>query len=82
MKNFMSLVIKIALMQIQPGQSNEQQLLAKMYNSFFPTKGNFWHQNGETLEGQHGEFDPNDEQSEDFGPRIERLVFKLLDYDE
>ena len=52
-----------------------------MFNSFLPTKGNIY-QNGEYLEGQQGEFDPNDEQSEDFGPRTTRLVDKILEYEE
>ena len=77
MKSFMSLVIKIGMMQLsQTAHSNYD--LNKLYNSFFPMRQDQWLQQNDTELGAVGDFDPSDASSTDFGPRTERFVHTLI----
>ena len=73
MKSFMSLVIKIGMMQLSQTVHGTYDL-NKLYNSFLPMRQDQWTQPTENELGAIGEFDPNDANSTDFGPRIERFV--------
>ena len=73
MKNFMSLVIKIGMMQLSQTAHGTYDL-NKLYNSFLPMRQDQWTQPTKNELGAIGEFDPNDANSTDFGPRIERFV--------
>ena len=70
----MSLIIKIGMMQM-PGAGNSDELVSKLYSSFFPMRNDAWQQQDD-LEAV-GEFDASDAHSADFGPRIARLVERL-----
>lgn len=41
MRQFMSLIIKIGMMQM-PGAGNSDELVSKLYSSFFPMRNDAW----------------------------------------